>query len=71
MSKAKVKNGVGAAILEARTKRKMTQAELAEAVGTSQQAVFGWENGKCNPSKKRIPAVARALRIPQRALVNA
>ena len=42
-----------------RATRRMTQAELAEAVGVSRQTIISLENGKYNPSILLAHAIAR------------
>jgi DNA-binding transcriptional regulator YiaG len=37
-------------IKDARSKKKMTQAELAAALGVTVTTVARWETGKCEPS---------------------
>lgn len=46
------------------TRRKalgMSQAELAELVGCTSQAVGMWERGETLPAADRLPDIARAL----------
>ena len=40
----------------------LSQAELAEAVGCTFQAVGMWERGETLPAADRLPEIARALR---------
>lgn len=49
----------------------LSQAELAEAVGVTQQTVSDWEQGKLRPGIKRVDVVARALKITEDALLAA
>ena len=44
-----------------RNEKKMTQAELAEMLGVSTQAVSKWETGGGFPDVQTIPDIARAL----------
>jgi transcriptional regulator with XRE-family HTH domain len=48
---------------EARERKRLTQAEIAEVIGVSQNAVSKWEAGSCAPCRKRIGEVARAYGI--------
>jgi transcriptional regulator with XRE-family HTH domain len=43
-----------------RTQAKLTQAELARAMGTSQSAIAAWENGARTPGIESLGRVARA-----------
>lgn len=49
----------------------LSQAELAEAVGVTQQTVSDWEQGKLRPGIKRVDVVARALQITEDELLAA
>jgi len=55
---------IGELIMRARIRRNMTQAELAEAVGTSQSAVNRIERGKQNVSLETISRISSALETP-------
>ena len=55
---------IGKLIATARTRQDMTQAELAEKVGTSQSAINRIEHGKQNASLEIIRKISRALRYP-------
>ena len=46
---------------EARYQRKMTQAELAEKIGTSQMMVSRFEKGKDSPSVWRCYRIAKVF----------
>lgn len=48
-------------LIQARQKRKMTQAQLAEKTGMKQAAIARLESGKANPSYKTLTKVAKAL----------
>ena len=52
---------VGKCIKSARTKKNMTQLELADRVGVSYQAVSNWERGGSMPDIAKIPDIAREL----------
>ena len=52
---------VGKNIKNARTKKNMTQLELADRVGVSYQAVSNWERGGSMPDIAKIPDIAREL----------
>jgi len=42
----------------------MTQGDLGAIFGVTDKAVSSWERGKTSPELKRIPALARALKVP-------
>lgn len=48
-------------VVEARIKRKMTQAQLAKKVGTKQSAIARLESGNVNPSLNFMERIAVAL----------
>lgn len=49
------------AIRKIRRDRDITQEQLANAVGVSQQAVAGWERGLCSPRSSMLPKIADIL----------
>ena len=49
----------GDLVREARRRAGLTQAELAERLGTSQSAVARWERGAAHPSLETLRAVVR------------
>ncbi len=53
---------IGAIIATARTRQDMTQAELAEKIGTSQSAINRIEHGKQNASLEILSKISHALR---------
>ena len=53
---------IGEIIATARTRQDMTQAELAEKIGTSQSAINRIEHGKQNASLEIISKISRALK---------
>ena len=52
---------VGSRIAEYRKRHSITQAQLAEKVGVTFQAVSSWERGECKPDLERLSLVAEAL----------
>lgn len=44
--------------------RGMNQAQLAAALGVTQQAVYYWETGKTSPKPENQAAIARVLGVP-------
>ena len=51
---------IAAAMISARTQAGLTQAELAERMGTTQSAVARMESGKARPSTSTLEKVAKA-----------
>ena len=49
------------AILDARIKRKMTQAEIAKKAGTTQSAIARFEAGNTNPTLGFVSRLSRAV----------
>ena len=48
------------AISEARTRAGLTQAQLAEKLGTTQSVVSRWESGRAEPSTRSMRKIAEA-----------
>lgn len=55
---------IGKRIQAARKKRKMTQAKLGGCFGISAQAVSAWEREEGYPDLGKMPALAKALKVP-------
>jgi len=49
-------------IKQARTKKGLTQSQLADLVGVTKASVSGWELGVAQPGLNRLAALHRALR---------
>ena len=49
---------IGTNIYHLRKEKKLTQAQLAEKLGVSEQAVSKWENGCCLPDVSLFPLIA-------------
>ena len=49
---------IGTNIYKLRKEKKFTQAQLAEKLGVSEQAVSKWENGMCAPDVSLFPVLA-------------
>lgn len=49
----------------ARVNRGLTQAELAEKIGVSRQAILDWENGKRTIRPVNLYAICSALEITE------
>lgn len=54
----------GRRLKEVREGSGLTQAQLAEFAGVSEQAVKNWESGRKFPAFERIPRLARLLGVP-------
>lgn len=54
---------IGEKIKELRKEQNMTQAQLAEKLGVTYQAVSKWENGTASPDISIIPDITRAFSI--------
>lgn len=62
--------GIGQMIRDARIKKGMTQADLAETIGVSQGAVGQWEQGMTIPRPKHIVLLSTLLEIPVEELLK-
>lgn len=63
-------NKTGRLIEQMRREKNMTQAELADAVGVSKQAVSNWERGKRFPDVSLIEALTEALGVSTAELIK-
>ncbi len=52
---------------DARVRRNLTVAELAEKVGVTTPCVYFWETGKTRPRDGNLIALCKALKLPIRA----
>ena len=68
--KAVTRISLGEAIKEHRTRCKMTQEFVAEALGVSRQAVSKWENGTSDPSTSNLIALAKLYGISAEELLR-
>ena len=57
-------------LYELRTKKNMTQDELASKVGVSRQAISKWERGEGLPDLYNISLLAKALNVSVDDLIN-
>lgn len=57
-------------IAQLRIKRNMTQAQLAEAIGVSQQQLGRWENGGRKPKLDALTKIAQALGVDLMTLIK-
>lgn len=61
---------IGAKIRELRTKRNLTQEELAQKLGVTAQAVSRWECGISLPDITMIPLISKTLFVPTDVLLD-
>jgi transcriptional regulator with XRE-family HTH domain len=52
---------VARALIEARAKARLTQAELADRIGTNQANISRWEGGAATPNVNTLRRIADAL----------
>ena len=52
---------------DARIKRHMTVAEVAEQVGVSQASIYFWETDRVRPRDRNLNALCKVLKLPIRA----
>lgn len=68
--KAELKRSLGEVLKEHRTRCKMTQEFVAEALGVTRQAVSKWESGRSDPSTFNLLALARLYGVPAEELLR-
>jgi len=61
---------LGALITRLRKARSMTQAELARAIGVSQQAVFAYELGERRTSVLILAKIAKVFAVPVEEMIG-
>jgi transcriptional regulator with XRE-family HTH domain len=52
---------------DARIKRRLSAAEVAEQVGVSTASVYFWENDRVRPRDENLSALCKVLKLPIRA----
>ena len=52
---------------DARIKRGLSVADVAEQVGVSQASIYFWERDHCRPRDGNLTALCRTLKLPIRA----
>ncbi len=70
MTKDKLKKLIGKRIVELRTNKGWTQADLARAAGKDRQAIEKLENGRVNPTLYSLLEIAAALEVPLSEMVE-
>ncbi|MFZ2283560.1 MAG: helix-turn-helix transcriptional regulator [Lutibacter sp.] len=63
MTKDQLSKKVGKRIVELRTKKGLTQSDLARACGKDRQAIEKIENGKVNSTTYSLYAISKALGV--------
>ena len=57
-------------LLSLRKKNKLTQAQVAETLDVSRQAISNWETGAVLPSTDNLKALSRLYQVPSDSLLN-
>lgn len=65
-----VRGTLGERLREHRTRCKMSQEFVAEALGVSRQAVSKWENGASDPSTANLIALAKLYGVSAETLLE-
>jgi transcriptional regulator with XRE-family HTH domain len=52
---------------DARIKRGLSVAEVAEQVGVSTASIYFWERDHCRPRDENLSALCKVLKLPIRA----
>ena len=65
-----IKKSLGEVLKNHRTKNKMTQEFVAEAVGVSRQSVSKWEQGILDPSTSNLFALAKLFGVSVEELLK-
>ncbi len=55
-------------IRNARIKRGLMVAELAERVGASTSSIYYWETDYCRPRAEKLSALCKVLKLPVRTM---
>ncbi len=69
--RTQIRRSLAETLKENRTRCKMTQEFVAEAVGVSRQAVSKWENGSSDPSTANLLQLAKLYGVAPEELLNA
>lgn len=57
-------------LISLRKKNKLTQAQVAETLDVSRQAISSWETGAVLPSTDNLKALSRLYQVPADSLLN-
>jgi transcriptional regulator with XRE-family HTH domain len=52
---------------DARIKRRLSVAEVAEQVGVTATSIYFWETDHCRPRNANLSALCKVLKLPIRA----
>jgi DNA-binding XRE family transcriptional regulator len=52
---------------DARIRRRLSVAEVAEQVGVSPQSIYFWETDHCRPRDENLSALCKVLKLPVKA----
>ena len=52
---------------DARIKRRLTVAEVADQVGVSSSSIYFWETDHCRPRDANLNALCKVLKLPVKA----
>ena len=61
------KPSLSRSLRDARIRRGLSVAEVAEQVGVSQTSIYFWETDYCRPRAKNLNALCKVLKLPVRA----
>jgi DNA-binding XRE family transcriptional regulator len=61
------KPNLSRSLRDARIRRGLSVAEVAEQVGVSQTSIYFWETDYCRPRAKNLSALCKVLKLPVRA----
>lgn len=60
--------GESRTIRQLRTAARLTQRQLAAAIGASHMSVYHWESGRNEPSARQLKALARVFAVPMETI---
>jgi len=63
---AKGRRGMARYFYDARTKRGLSVAEVADSVGVSSSSIYFWETDHCRPRDRNLSALCKVLKLPIR-----
>jgi transcriptional regulator with XRE-family HTH domain len=67
----KTKHLFSVLLIKSRQSKKLTQNQVARAVGVSQSAYNYWESGKHYPNAKKLYNLTKVLSIPIEEMITA
>ena len=70
MTNEKIRNNFAESIRSIRKQNNLTQAEMAEKIGTTQNQYYLWESGKSSPSAETLCKVSNLFDISVDALIG-